>query len=181
MRSSTISFSDGLRSESSTLTAFISPLPESLTATRPPPDVPSTSICSSSVCIASILDLSSAACFINPRKSAMTYLFRARSALAIIFIRLPNMRQLAAKGSIVVERRFLHFQLGTARRCLSSGRLAFAHVDNLGTGETREYRLHERVRLHAGFEFRLSLVALGFQRRLARLGGDHDHPLPLRP
>src|SRR5262249_23727300 len=44
MRSSTISFSDGCMSVSSILTPFISPLPESLTVTRPPPDVPSTSI-----------------------------------------------------------------------------------------------------------------------------------------
>src|SRR5467141_3080611 len=74
MRSSTISFSDGLMRESSILTPFISPLPESLTVTRPPPDVPSTSIWSSSACIASILDLSSAACFITPRKSAIAHL-----------------------------------------------------------------------------------------------------------
>ena len=36
--------SDGLIRLSSILTPFISPLPESLTLTRPPPDVPSTSI-----------------------------------------------------------------------------------------------------------------------------------------
>src|SRR5437016_1180929 len=74
MRSSRISFSDGCMSVSSILTPFISPLPESLTVTRPPPDVPSTSIWSSSACIASILDLSSAACFISPRKSAIAHL-----------------------------------------------------------------------------------------------------------
>src|SRR5262249_29119837 len=56
------------------VTPFTSPLPESLTVTRPPPDVPSTSIWLSSACIASILDLSSAACFISPRKSAIAHL-----------------------------------------------------------------------------------------------------------
>src|SRR5262249_10328831 len=74
MRSSRFSFSDGCRGGSSILTPFISPLPESCTATRLPPDVPSTSIWSSSACIASILDLSSAACFISPRKSAIAHL-----------------------------------------------------------------------------------------------------------
>src|SRR5262245_40161744 len=37
----------------------------------PPPAVPSTSIWSSSACIACILDCNCAACFIKPRKSAM--------------------------------------------------------------------------------------------------------------
>src|SRR5262244_3326593 len=83
MRSSRISFSDGCRSVSSILRPFISPLPESLTTTRPPPDVPSTSIWSSSACIASILDLSSAACFISPRKSAIAHL-SARVKLLLI-------------------------------------------------------------------------------------------------
>src|SRR5262249_44807177 len=43
MRSSTISFSDGFKSESSIRMPFISPLPVSLTLTSPPPEVPSTS------------------------------------------------------------------------------------------------------------------------------------------
>src|SRR5215475_4492713 len=75
IRSSRISFSAGLIRESSILTLFISPLPESVTLTSPPPDVPSTSSWSSSACIASILDLSSAACFIRPRKSAIQLSF----------------------------------------------------------------------------------------------------------
>src|SRR5262245_46591782 len=73
-RSSMICFSEGFISVSSILTPFISPLPDSLTVTRPPPEVPSTSIWSSSACIASILDLSSVACLIRPRKSAIAHL-----------------------------------------------------------------------------------------------------------
>src|SRR5262245_29303145 len=46
-RSSTISFSSGLSSEGSIEAPFISPLPLSLTVTRPPPAVPSTSTWSS--------------------------------------------------------------------------------------------------------------------------------------
>src|ERR1700692_2243501 len=48
-----------------------SPLPESLTATRPPPAAPSTSSRSRSACIASIFDFNSLACFIRPRKSGI--------------------------------------------------------------------------------------------------------------
>src|ERR1700761_1033767 len=62
------------------LTPRRSPLPEILTATRPPPATPSTSMRSSSACIASIFDFSSFACFIRPRKSGIVvtldWLFR---------------------------------------------------------------------------------------------------------
>src|SRR5262245_4807721 len=71
MRSSRISFPDGLSSESSILTPLRSPLAVSVIVSMPPPAVPSTSIRSSSACIACILDCNCAACFIKPRKSAM--------------------------------------------------------------------------------------------------------------
>src|SRR3984957_21258586 len=71
IKSSTISFWSGLSSESSTWTPRRSPLPESFTVSMPPPAVPSTSMRSSSACMVSIFDLSSAACFIRPRKSGI--------------------------------------------------------------------------------------------------------------
>src|ERR1700761_6225584 len=66
-----ISFLSGLSSDSSILTWRRSLLPDSLTVSMPPPAVPSTSMRSSSACMFSILDLSSVACFIRPRKSGI--------------------------------------------------------------------------------------------------------------
>src|SRR6516164_1696969 len=103
MRSSRISFSDGCMSVSSILTPFTSPLPESLTVTRPPPDVPSTSIWSSSACIASILDLSSAACFISPRKSAIAHLSCAARVKLLLKDRRP-LRPAARHGEVARRR-----------------------------------------------------------------------------
>src|SRR5262245_29261767 len=70
-RSSTISFSSAFNSEASIDTPFMSPLALSLTLTRPPPAMPSTSIWSSSFCISCIFVCSWATCFIRPMKSAM--------------------------------------------------------------------------------------------------------------
>src|ERR1700722_10069879 len=70
-KSSTISFWSGLSSDSSTWTPRKSPLPEIFNVSMPPPAVPSTSIRSSSACMVSIFDFSSAACFIRPRKSGI--------------------------------------------------------------------------------------------------------------
>src|SRR5215831_10785756 len=73
-RSSAISFSSGFINDGSNLTLLSSPLAVIVTRTMPPPAVPSTSIWSSSACMASILVLSSVACFIRPRKSAISRL-----------------------------------------------------------------------------------------------------------
>src|ERR1700733_7576453 len=67
----TISFWSGLSSDSSTWTPRKSPLPEIFNVSMPPPAVPSTSMRSSSACMDSIFDFSSAACFIRPRKSGI--------------------------------------------------------------------------------------------------------------
>src|SRR5215510_4208076 len=74
MRSSRTSFSEGLRRESSILMPLRSPFAVRITVTKPPPAVPSTSIWSSSACMACILDCNCAACFISPRKSGMSLL-----------------------------------------------------------------------------------------------------------
>src|SRR5262245_5574792 len=71
-RSSRISFSEGLSRESSILMPLRSPFAVRMTLSMPPPAVPSTSIWSSSACMACILDCNCAACFIRPRKSAMS-------------------------------------------------------------------------------------------------------------
>src|SRR3984957_1616398 len=71
IKSSKISFWSGLSSDSSTWTPRRSPLPESFTVSMPPPAEPSTSMRSSSACMVSIFDFSSAACFIRPRKSGI--------------------------------------------------------------------------------------------------------------
>src|SRR5580700_8373824 len=71
IKSSTISFWSDLSSVSSTWTPRRSPLPESFTVSMPPPAEPSTSMRSSSACMVSIFDFSSAACFIRPRKSGI--------------------------------------------------------------------------------------------------------------
>src|SRR5512132_2946350 len=72
MRSSRISFSEGLSRESSILMPLRSPFAVRMTVSMPPPAVPSTSIWSSSACMACILDCNCAACFIRPRKSGMS-------------------------------------------------------------------------------------------------------------
>src|SRR6202030_720433 len=64
-------FWSGLSRDSSTCTPRKSPLPEIFNVIMPPPAVPSTSMRSSSACMVSIFDLSSAACFIRPRKSGI--------------------------------------------------------------------------------------------------------------
>src|SRR5580704_17784299 len=71
IKSSTISFWSGLSSVSSTWTPRKSPLPEIFNVSMPPPAMPSTSMRSSSACMDSIFDFSSAACFIRPRKSGI--------------------------------------------------------------------------------------------------------------
>src|SRR5262252_8837795 len=133
MRSSRISFSDGCMSVSSILMPFTSPLPESLTVTRPPPEVPSTSIWSSSACIASILDLSSVACFIRPRKSAIAHLLPRACAIGLLSLKLGVGRKFRVLG---IGRRH------APRR--SCG--ALAHVYDLGPGKAREHGLNQRVR-----------------------------------
>ena len=114
--------SPGFISDSSIVTPFISPLPESLTATRPPPDAPSTSIWSSSACIASILDLSSAACFIRPRKSAIVTSLSASSSHRSA----PSERRPRAA--------FRRHRLG--RAAIAAGcAVGAAHIDDLAPGK----------------------------------------------
>src|SRR5262245_2911478 len=168
MRSATISFSEGCISVSSIVTPFISPLPESLTVTRPPPETPSTSIWSSSACIASILDLSSVACFIRPRKSAIDHLLPRALAIELLSLKL------------VVGRKFRVLGIGR-RQVLGRSRAALAHVNDLGARKAREYRLHQRVRLDVGLERGLPRVILRSNRRLALLCRYDDHPAPVGP
>src|SRR5262245_4189693 len=168
MRSATISFSDGCMSVSSIVTPFISPLPESLTVTSPPPEVPSTSIWSSSACIASILDLSSVACFIRPRKSAIAHL-------------LPRVRDIELLSlKLVGGRKFRVLGIGRWQM-LGRSRGALAHVNDLGAGKAREHGLHQRIRLDAGLERGLPRAVLRSNRRLARLRRYDDHPAPAGP
>src|SRR5262245_1217398 len=168
MRSATISFSDGCMSVSSMVTPFISPLPESLTVTRPPPEVPSTSIWSSSACIASILDLSSVACFIRPRKSAIAHLLPRACAIGLLSLKLG------------VGRKFRVLGIGR-RHALRRSCGALDHVYDLGPGKAREHGLNQRVRRHAGLERGLPRVVLRSDRRLALLRRYDDHPAPVRP
>src|SRR4051812_6117196 len=122
------------------------------TATMPPPALPSTSIWSSSACIASILVLSSAACFIRPRKSAMVVLSGAsvRPARSVVFADVVRLDVLGEDG-LLVERRLgrHHVAFRGGRRQLLE---AFADRDDLRARELRQHRLHQRVGLDADLE-----------------------------
>src|SRR5581483_3045526 len=114
-------------SESSILMLRRSPLPESVTLTMPPPAVPSTSRRSSSACMFSILDLSSAACFIRPIKSGIGITF-------------------------VLWRQVLRQLIRMGRRG-AGGRTDF---DDLGAGEAGEHGLHQRIAARVVFHIRLA-------------------------
>src|SRR3954469_7547780 len=188
MRSSTISFSDGLIRLSSILTPFISPLPESLTLTRPPPDVPSTSIWSSCACIVSILDLSSAAWFIRPRKSAMAHLSCAESlraklgveAAALLIVFGIGWTPIVIKTGMAVIGREFRSITGIVRR-RRQRHLALAYVHDLGPGKAREHGLHQGISAYAGLEFGLACLVLRSDRCLALFGRHHNHPAPVGP
>src|SRR5579863_6330620 len=127
-----------------------SPLPDSVTATMPPPAKPSTSMRSSSACIASIFDLNSAACFIRPMKSAMNTLYLLVVAVVGFAVRLRTQRQVIG--------------IGCGR---AGGR---AHVDDLGAGEFRQHRRHQRIGAYAVFQLGLAGLGLRPQTRRAGLG-----------
>src|ERR1700728_141784 len=157
-RSSMISRWSDLSSESSTCALLSSPLPESFNVSSPPPAVPSTSRRSSSACIASIFDLSSAACFMRPKKSAI--------AILLCFV-------LGAGGLAKRIERRLVYRAGRAR--------SRAHFDNLGAGKARKDRLHKRVAAHVVLELGFAILRLRVQAGLALLGGNDDHPAPSGP
>src|SRR5262249_50791011 len=112
MRSSRISFSEGFISESSILTPLRSPLAVIVTVTMPPPAVPSTAICSSSACIACILDCSCAACFIRPRKSAMSLILAIGQNVRRGFAALRVLRHADDLGARKAVENGLHQRIG---------------------------------------------------------------------
>src|SRR6478672_675823 len=162
-RSSRISFSSGLTSESSIFTPLSSPLALSFTATMPPPAEPSTSMRSSSAWSSCILVCSCAACFIIPKKSAIV------SSSLVPF-------PVVAEPDIVGKR---NIRVGGDR--LRNRVLAAAHADNLGAGETFQHRLDQRIGAHPDLELGLFHVRHRLQRRRAGLARDHDHPRPAGP
>src|SRR6202048_3455817 len=187
-----ISFSAGLISESSMLSPFISPLADSRTRTSPPPDSPSTSMCSSSACIASIFDLSSAACFISPRKSVISL-----SPAECVQVCSSQVCSSQVRLSVVV---FLNGHFRSQRtnvefvrrsppallRLRSVGllrhdSLGFAYVHDFRTGKPRQHGLHQGVGAHARLKFGLSCVLLRLDRRLTFLGRHDDVPRTVGP
>src|SRR5262245_29575405 len=134
------------------LTLFISPLPDSRTTTKPPPEVPSTSTRSSSACMDSILDFNSAACFIRPRKSAIVCSSPASKIVLETVI--------AIEGRIIISR-LGGAVAGAAHRHVG---IDLANVNDLRAGKARQHRLHQRIGAHANLE-------LGLLGVLARLDG----------
>src|SRR5262245_12192929 len=111
---------------------FMSPLPERRTPTKPPPDVPSISAVSSSACTESILDLSSAACFIIPRKSGIALSYRDSHLEIAILIVAPPIRTVSR--AVVDGWWFRHCLVGLAARELRQ-LLGLAHADDFGAGK----------------------------------------------
>src|ERR1700730_15012799 len=187
-----ISFSAGLISESSMLSPFISPLADSRTRTSPPPDTPSTSMCSSSACIASIFDLSSAACFISPRKSVIS-LSPAECVqvcssqecsgpvrLSVVLFLNGHFRSQRTNVEFVRRPPPALLRLRSVG-LLRHDSLGFAHVHDFRTGKPRQHGLHQGVGAHARLEFGLSCVLLGLDRRLTFLGRHDDVPRTVGP
>src|SRR5690606_15347206 len=86
MRSSRISVSSGFIRLGSIFRRRISPLPLSVTLTRPAPACPSTSSASSSACIFCMRSWSCCACFIIPIRSFMVSPLVAVSGLTVLFL-----------------------------------------------------------------------------------------------
>src|SRR6202047_835920 len=192
-----ISFSAGLISESSMLSPFISPLADSRTRTSPPPDTPSTSMCSSSACIASIFDLSSAACFISPRKSVISLSPAECVQVCSNQVCSNQVCSSQVRSSVVV---FLNGHFRSQRtnvefvrrsppallRLRSVGllrhdSLGLAHVHDFRTGKPRQHGLHQGVGAHARLKLGLSCVLLRLDRRLTFLGRHDDAPRTVGP
>src|SRR6266436_1558254 len=196
MRSSVISLSSGFISDGSRLTDLTSPFAVIFTVTIPPPAAPSTSMRSSSACIASILDLSSLACFIKPKKSAISRLsLRAahppnptlplspgkgegRDGALQIVVHIVRPAMGAERRPAIVNRHFgrqLVIIIGSRdRRC----RLRFwpPHGHDLGARKPRQHALHHRISLDAALEFLVARVELRPHRRLAGFRRDRHHP-----
>src|SRR5258705_12886012 len=129
------------------------------TATSPPPEMPSTSTLPSSSCIACILDCSSAACFIMPRKSAI----RASSGKSIV----------VAVGTLAW---IFADSIGFRRL---GGKLA--HLDDLGAGKPRQHFLHTRIGFRGPRMLVPGVFVLRAQRRLSGLVRDDHGPAPPGP
>src|SRR4029077_226330 len=199
MRSSVISFSSGFISDRSRVTDLTSPFAVIFIITIPPPAVPSTSRWSSSACIASILDLSSAACFIKPMKSPI---FRLSSCAAPppagrsnplprcpawrggwesdclqIIVHIVAAVVAAEYGSAIINRHFAG-QLFVINRYYRRRGFRFRppHGHDLGARKARQHALHQRISLDAALEFLTARRKLRPHRRLSSLGRHRDHP-----
>src|SRR3984893_9967719 len=192
-----ISFSAGLISESSMLSPFISPLADSRTRTSPPPDTPSTSMCSSSACIASIFDLGSDACFISPRKSVISLspagcVQFCSNQVCSNQVCANQVCSSQVRSSVVV---FLNGHFRSQRtnvefvrrsppallRLRSVGllrhdSLGLAHVHDFRTGKPGQHGLHQGVGAHARLKFGLSCVLLRLDRWVIFLRRHDDVP-----
>ena len=119
--------------------------------TRPPPAAPSTSMRSSSACIASIFDFSSVACFIRPRKSGIEVAFVSGGMSSGMSSALPRDAAAGGRTSTISAPGNASAPPAPADRC--ARRLS---VRPCGSSACA------RRRRHAGF------------------GGDHHHPAPRR-
>src|ERR1700730_10212185 len=182
-----ISFSAGLISESSMLSPFISPLADSRTRTSPPPDSPSTSMCSSSACIASIFDLSSAACFISPRKSVISLspaecvqVCSSQVRLSVVVFLNGHLRSQRTNVDFVRRSPPALLRLRSVG-LLRHDSLGFAHVHDFRTGKPGQHGLHQGVGAHARLKFGLSCVLLRLDRWVIFLGRHDDVPRTVGP
>src|SRR5262249_49062669 len=181
MRSSVISFSSGFISDGSRLTDLTSPFAVIFTVTIPPPAVPSPSMRSSSACIASILDLSSLACFIKPKKSAISRLSSraARPSTLQIIIHIVRPAMGAERRGAIVNRHFgWRLVIVNGRDRLGGLRFRLPDGHDLGAGKPRQHALHHRMGLDATLEFLAASVKWRPHRRLAGLRRDRHHPAP---
>ena len=110
-----------------------SPLPDSVTATSPPPAAPSTSMRSSSACIASIFDLNSRGLFHQAHEIG-----HCGSLVGAVLVAAhlanpgraqgPPLRLVVGGLAVRIQRRFVGIGRGGARR--------LAHVDDFGAGKS---------------------------------------------